>query len=329
MRRWGIAGILALGGLLLAGCTDVVTGQASSDPGAVQRYLAENGPISSASGLGDPTNIDYCSLMDKKGAGPGIGSGDLQPSFDYCDLLLKIDGQDAYTVVGYLADKSDPVVADLKEVQGRKLPHSLVQEEQPGGQSPVTNCTYYLDFSDGVTLEFDTGLKDATGAPQKDLCAVTSASVDVAVAAIVGKKVTHLDFSGKPLGKLDACSVLTDDFVGPQLGVPAEKTSKPSKHYCYWGETGGAGVSVAFATYAPYAGEAGTTQEQLGNRTSTVVPSGTEDCSVETVLGPGLVTTDGSQQMARLSARGFKDKDPCAIARTLVSQAWTKLPAAS
>ncbi|WP_297543876.1 hypothetical protein [Amycolatopsis sp.] len=144
--------------------------------------------------------------------------------------------------------------------------------------------------------------------------------------------IKHLNFNGMPLGKLDACSLLADDFVTKQFGASLPKTTMSSKHYCEWGGSvhDAGDVNLSFAAYKPSAGRPGTTQENLGGRTSTVIPLDATLCGIETSLGedwgPG---ESGSKQMAAIDVTTTDGKDPCAVARTVATAAWPKLPAVS
>jgi hypothetical protein len=134
-----------------------------------------------------------------------------------------------------------------------------------------------------------------------------------------------------PLGKVDACSLLAEDFVAGQLGVAATKAPTPSKHYCGWNSYGGPGnVDLAFTVDLPAEGETGSTQETLGNRLSTVEPEPDKGRYVETVVGPDWAAgDDDGMQLAAIDVTDAAGKDPCTVARALAAEAWPKLPKTS
>lgn len=336
MVRRGMAVVLALGGLVLAGCTDTMSGQAAPNQGELKQYLADNAPLNSADALGDVTSVDYCSLLDQAGvaAAGGVAAGPPSTSFDHCVLSVKAAGKDLDVMIGYMFGQVDPYQPDLDPVKGKQLKHSLLEEQLATSFGPST-CNRYLDFADGVKLQFSAGRydpsnSDTTSEPPDSLCALASAAVDGAVSVIDRKEVHHLDFSAKPLGKVDACSVLPYGFVDGQFGSSAPATQAPSKHYCQWGDPHDTYVNLEFSVYQPTPAADGATQETLGNRPSTVIPESAQVCSVETVLGPGFAAADtNSKQVASFYVDGPAGKDPCAIARALANEAWPKLPAAS
>jgi hypothetical protein len=331
-----MAVVLALGGVVLAGCTDTTSGQAAPNQGELKQYLADNAPLNSADALGDVTSVDYCSLLDEAGvaAAGGVATGLPSTSFDRCALSVLAAGKDLDVMIGYMFGQADPYQPDLDPVKGKQLKHSLLEEQLATGLGPST-CNRYLDFADGVKLQFSAGRydqnnPDTTSEPPDSLCALASAAVDGALVVIDRKEVRHLDFSAKPLGKVDACSVLPYGFVDGQFGSATPETEKPSKHYCEWGDPHDTFVNLEFSVYQPRPATDGATQETLGNRPSTVIPENAQVCSVETVLGAGFSAAyPDSKQIASFYVKDPAGKDPCAIARALANEAWPKLPAAS
>lgn len=331
MARRRVAAIAA-GCLLLAGCNATVAGQGTADQGAMKYYLAEVAPLTSAVALGDITSVDYCSLLDGSLVNDSGDRPDPLGSFDFCLEPTKVNGQDVGVTVGYLFSRSNGDVPKLAPLPGKTLQRGLLAEQvaHPGSQD---SCTYYLKFTDAITLQLDASLTNpgATGVARADLCALSSKVLDGAVTAITNHYVEHLDFSGMPLGKVDACALLPQDFVAGQLGVATKQVPTPSKHHCAWNFYGGPGdADLVFTVDLPAEGETGSSQETLGGRVSTVEPQPDKGCYVETVMGPDWSAgDDDGKQLAAIDVTDAAGKDPCAVARGLATEAWPKLPAAS
>lgn len=332
MSRAAIARSVALvvTAVVLAGCTQVVGGQAAGDPRVLREISERNRPLSSQQALGDYATIDYCSLLNGvKPSANGRFSPPPDASFEYCGYFFERGDNLTYVALGYLGDQETTAGDSGSPVDDLDLPHQLeasrLQRSEP--------CSYGLTFPDGVRLEI---WARGDGLAMRRQCELARAALDGAVDVLTNDGVRHYEYPAGSFGRLDTCSgtdpVLRTEHVAGELGTRLNLWQWPNEHACTW--TAGSGESDAvylyFLTYFPgVLGDIGSAEriggrptrvEELGSSCRALTPHIPNDYMYEERVGDTMV------EVAAIEVADSATADSCDTARTLAESAWPKLP---
>ncbi|WP_186382903.1 hypothetical protein, partial [Amycolatopsis rhizosphaerae] len=274
--------------------------------------------------LGDLTTIDYCSLIDL-GKASGAGATHIGPvvsSPNDCVAFMTVSGRDTAIDVGGLASKkADPDRAP--DVTADKLDQGLQVQITEYGSDEA--CERYLTFANGTHLTVNVEFTDdhpGTVDQREALCTVEKAVFAALVTDITARKATHLTFPANSLGTVDPCPLLPDPHVLPDgLAKDLEIIPVPSHHHCTW-------LDLVHKTDVEFSFD----YSRLPNGTKTTIaglPSvtepGTLSCTITTDVGASPIPR--LRQLASLYVRvPDRGSDACAVATTLATAAWPKLP---
>ncbi|MFC3451759.1 hypothetical protein [Amycolatopsis speibonae] len=301
--------VLTTAVLALTGCTATPPPAPAPPP---------SGPLTLSEALGDPTTVDFCGLLDF----PEIEKTQRlestpTPSMGACSF----QAGNALISFGFPEDRAKERLAAATPVGEPALPRGLrlVRADLQG--QPVL----HLLFADDSSLRVGTffGSREATGSPALDVATKTAESAARALAA--GKQANHLDYLGKSLARLDACSALWSDAeVSARLGTAVSGKGDLSRHQCLWSEPNGERlVRLEFGLGPRPKASAAVAEETLAGRKS-FVQEVSGGCTVLTghIGGPGALADKVEHAVLAVQA-----PDACGIARELAAVAWPKLPA--
>jgi hypothetical protein len=272
-------------GLLLTACVN------RAEPVA---RPASSAPLTAAAALGELRTVDFCSLLDERGA-------DSLSSFELC--RTEVDFVEL-TVGPLVAGPS--VGSEPYEYPGDLPPGLRVWSYFPSGGP--NGCVLWLGFADGVWLTV-TAL-DAADPPWSaadSYCRTAATVVAGALAAIEEGRVGHVSHEPDSFGGIDPCPLIT----GPELGgVP---TAAPSGHSCVNGD-----VELSFGIDVRASG----TQETIGGQEATV----RRDRKTCAVVFQRPVDEDPRYvAQARVTVTG-DDEQACVFARDVAELVAPRLP---
>lgn len=213
--------------LLMAGCAVRVGGAAQADP-AVIRSLQ---PVSGATAFGDATTVDPCSFVDVNSVTPASLRASREPAdaLDDCPVSMTLaDGTAVDVYVGPLEtgdDKSDADPRGLSSL-GRGMTLYEAVNNTPG------NCDDYLKFIDDYWL-FVNAVASASNS-KADTCPAAEAMVKNAAARIAAGAIRHVTFSSGSVGKLDPCTMVSNNTLTGVGLADAPPLEYPQAHQCVW-----------------------------------------------------------------------------------------------
>ncbi|HET9142653.1 hypothetical protein [Actinophytocola sp.] len=310
----------------LSGCASRLAGTPTPNEQAAREATE---PLTSARGLGDLPTLDYCSLTDPKALPDSVGPVAVAPrgSYDYCRFGLQKNGTDIEVRVGYLEDAETLDGVDRTGDLRRDPPRGLKVER---GKEEDDYCVRFVSFTDEVALTVLAESLEGTG---ENLCAVADAAVDVMIDRVLAKKVAHLTFTDRSVGRLDPCEVVTAEQAATAIGTPgATPLAYPSGHLCEWaGPDSESTVARLYLTPGLSSYDVETTKEETfaGRHTMTTATSvESQDlamCQVETDDAGETKGAIDEFVLIEVLVLG-KGKDACGPARALAEQVWPKLP---
>lgn len=228
MARKGVfGGFLGVAGLLLvAGCAVPMDGSAQVDP-AVMRSLE---PISGATAFGDATTVDPCSVVDVDSVPASLhASLESADALDDCPVSVTLaDGTAVDVYVGPLETGDDRSDADPRGLSslGRSMTLYEAVDNTPG------NCDDYLKFQDDYWLFVNAIASDPNS--KADTCPASEALVKNAAARISAGSIKHVTFANGSVGKLDPCTLVSNNTLSGVGLAGAVPLAYPEAHQCEW-----------------------------------------------------------------------------------------------
>jgi hypothetical protein len=303
---------VAIVALVCTSCAVGVAGTPVADP---------NGPLTTRVALGDLPTVDFCSLLSADNYPANLGSvvNRPSPSFSYCTMSVISRKTDASVLVGYLSTATN--LSGITLDPDRSLSRGL---EVRKSRSDSTECERFVRFPDDLYLEVSATAY--TSGDNTDWCPLVDATVDRVVDRLTTKQVKHFSFAPGSLGRADACTLLDQTLVEDATGLnPAEQFAFPGAHVCEWNLPRFGYVTVNFTMDESLTQEPA--DETIAGRRTRITPdtAGLAECAL--VTSHGFSPESSGDELVNLSVLlPDKGKDACAVARTLPSHAWQKLP---
>lgn len=280
-------------------------------------------PLTSEEALGEPTTVDFCSLLDERKLREADVSVELATSgFLRCYAEVELGTVGLSVTIGDLYEATPFLQSDESRELARSVHRRHFEEEWA--------CWRELVFADGVALDVTVyeAYGDIEGRPgDAEMCIVADLVTDgVQQAAYFGTGET-MTFAEGSLAELEPCALLTADEAADVLDVESvlyeEALGGGGCSFWWYGEPY-VGTDVEFAVTDLGTDVSEYYEENIGGRPSATFLSEGR-CVLETPHMP--VPAEVSTEWEVVNVYVYDEEgDPCAAATELAELVWPRLP---
>ncbi|ASR35989.1 hypothetical protein BAY61_14370 [Prauserella marina] len=305
--------------LTLAGCGRSVEGAPSGEDGAALTSAA----------LGDPRTIDPCSLIAPNAfAEHGPAHALPRQWLDNCRTAVTVGSENVEVSSGMLRPAA--AISESQELVSARPGDARIVRVPSNG----TTCELHVVLADGVGIEVSARPQQSdSGLAGDKVCAIAEAGARGMVTTLESGEVRHWKPAHNSLARVSACGPLPSAQVAKMVAAsPSDVTLYPAEHQCTWGVSEGetSNVQLDFIL-GPALDPRDGTVEDIGGRSSLVVPTDTENlrvCNIYTehIEFPDAVEGEREIALVRVLHLTETGKDPCDTARQVAGMAWPRLP---
>lgn len=187
-------------------------------------------PVSGATAFGDAATVDPCSIVDVDTV-PASFHASLEPAdaLDDCPVAMTLaDGTAVDVYVGPLETGDDKQDASPRGLSA--LGRSMTLYEAVGDNAG--SCDDYLKFVDDYWLFVDAITSDQNS--KADPCPASEALVKNVAARIGAGAIKHRTYPNGSVGKLDPCTLVSDNTLSGVGIADAGPLEYPEAHQCVW-----------------------------------------------------------------------------------------------
>ncbi|MEU3269887.1 hypothetical protein ABZ639_03520 [Saccharomonospora sp. NPDC006951] len=314
-----VCGLSLIAVLTLAGCGRSVDGAPADD---------EREPLTSAA-LGDPRTIDPCSLIAPK-AFEEHGPTHPMPRkwLDNCRTAVTVGSENVEVSSGMLRPAA--AIPESQELVSAQPGDARIVRVPSGGAT----CELHVVLTDGIGIEVSARPQQYDSVLEDDkVCAIAEAGARGMVTTLSSGEIRHWKPAHNSLARVSACGPLPAAEVAKMVDAsPSDVTLYPAEHQCTWGVGEGetSNVQLDFIL-GPELDPRDGTMEDIGGRSSLVIPTDTENlrvCNISTehIEFPDAVEGEREIALVRVLHLTETGKDPCDTARQVAGTAWPRLP---